>query len=99
MQHIGEQWPRNLEQLSKLNDLINNPGFVRTVGQVKQVKRFFDDLHSLLHIEKLGLVFLLPMSIFLQLLQENKMKLASFIKTQWGVDVDPASMFDVQVKL
>ncbi|XP_076803647.1 glycogen phosphorylase, muscle form-like isoform X2 [Clavelina lepadiformis] len=63
--HIGEQWPRNLEQLSKLNDLINNPGFVRTVGQVKQ---------------------------------ENKMKLASFIKTQWGVDVDPASMFDVQVK-
>jgi len=31
-------------------------------------------------------------------LQENKMKLATYIEKEYGVIVDPASMFDIQVK-
>ena len=31
-------------------------------------------------------------------LQENKMKLAAYIKKEFGVDIDPTSLFDVQVK-
>ena len=31
------------------------------------------------------------------MLQENKMKLAQFIEKQWGLKVNPSSMFDVQV--
>jgi len=30
--------------------------------------------------------------------QENKMKLAAYIETQYGVVIDPTSMFDMQVK-
>lgn len=37
IQQIGEDWPKNLSQLAKLKTLINNPSFVRRVGQVKQV--------------------------------------------------------------
>lgn len=30
--------------------------------------------------------------------QENKMKLAEYIKTAYNIDVNPASMFDIHVK-
>nr|XP_009861238.1 glycogen phosphorylase, brain form isoform X2 [Ciona intestinalis] len=62
---IGEDWPKNLDQLRELTPLIDNPTFIRSIGQVKQ---------------------------------ENKMKLARFIKKEWNIDVNVASMFDVQVK-
>uniref|UniRef100_H2Y4R0 Alpha-1,4 glucan phosphorylase n=1 Tax=Ciona savignyi TaxID=51511 RepID=H2Y4R0_CIOSA len=62
---IGEDWPKNLDQLRELTPLIDNPAFIRSINQVKQ---------------------------------ENKMKLAGFIEKEWGIKVNPASMFDVQVK-
>merc|ERR1712071_463644 len=30
--------------------------------------------------------------------QENKMKVAQFLQKEYGVDVNPASLFDIQVK-
>nr|BAD98150.1 glycogen phosphorylase [Ascidia sydneiensis samea] len=62
---IGEDWPKNLDQLRELESFKDDAAFIRRVSQIKQ---------------------------------ENKMKLAQFINKQWGVKVDPSSMFDVQVK-
>nr|CAB3265335.1 glycogen phosphorylase, brain form [Phallusia mammillata] len=62
---IGEEWPKQLSQLRKLEDLIENQAFIRSVNQVKQ---------------------------------ENKLKLTTFIEKEWGIKINPASMFDVQVK-
>ena len=36
--------------------------------------------------------------MLLLLLQENKMKLAAYVKKEYGVVIDPSSLFDMQVK-
>lgn len=38
------------------------------------------------------------MLICCYLLQENKMKLAAYIQKEYNISVDPASIFDIQVK-
>ncbi|XP_077967605.1 glycogen phosphorylase, brain form-like [Styela clava] len=62
---LGEEWPKNLDQLQDLWKLHKDKNFIREVAKVKQ---------------------------------ENKLKLAAFIEKEWGVKVNPASMFDIQVK-
>uniref|UniRef100_A0A646QJD6 Alpha-1,4 glucan phosphorylase n=1 Tax=Hemiscolopendra marginata TaxID=943146 RepID=A0A646QJD6_9MYRI len=62
---IGETWVNHLEDLKGLLKFVNEPGFVRSVQNVKQ---------------------------------ENKLKFAEYIKTTYGVTVNPSSMFDIQVK-
>ena len=36
--------------------------------------------------------------IFCYDLQENKMKMASYIQSEYNITIDPASMFDIHVK-
>lgn len=62
---IGHQWSKNLELLSRLEPLAEDPAFQ----------------------EKWMLVKL-----------QNKQNLADYIKRRTGITVDPASMFDIQVK-
>jgi starch phosphorylase len=62
---IGEEWITHLDQLTKIKQFDEDPGFIRNVQTVKQ---------------------------------ENKMKLASYLQKEYGVEINPASMFDVHVK-
>lgn len=44
-----------------------------------------------------GLTYL-PLSLLIFLLQENKIRLADYIKKEYGIDINVNSIFDVQVK-
>uniref|UniRef100_A0A8C5PEF3 Alpha-1,4 glucan phosphorylase n=1 Tax=Leptobrachium leishanense TaxID=445787 RepID=A0A8C5PEF3_9ANUR len=62
---IGEDYVKDLSQLSKLNKLVDDPSFIRDVSKVKE---------------------------------ENKIKFAHYLEKEYKVKINPASMFDVQVK-
>jgi len=62
---IGEGWITNLDELRKLEPLLEDQGFIREWVEVKR---------------------------------RNKLKLAEYIAGVCEVKIDPASMFDVQVK-
>ncbi len=63
--HIGEEWPRELEELKKLVPLAENAEFRKAFREVKKA---------------------------------NKARLADLIRTRLGIEIDPNSMFDVQIK-
>lgn len=58
--------------------------FITDLSELRQLQKYVNDKGFLTLLGKVK--------------QENKMKLASFIEKQYGVVVDPASMFDIQVK-
>ena len=62
---IGDNWVKNLDELSKLEKYIDDPNFCQLWHQIKL---------------------------------ENKQKLAKYIELHNGIEVDPNSIFDVQVK-
>lgn len=62
---IGEDWPKELDQLEQLTRFADDTDFLRQIAEVKY---------------------------------QNKVRLAQIIAEQNGVEVDPASIFDVQVK-
>ncbi|XP_061468554.1 glycogen phosphorylase, liver form [Rhineura floridana] len=62
---IGEDYVKDLSQLTKLHRFANDELFIREVAKVKQ---------------------------------ENKVKFAQFLENEYKVKINPASMFDVQVK-
>uniref|UniRef100_A0A8D2J2P1 Alpha-1,4 glucan phosphorylase n=2 Tax=Varanus komodoensis TaxID=61221 RepID=A0A8D2J2P1_VARKO len=62
---IGEEYVKDLSQLTKLHRFVNDELFIREVAKVKQ---------------------------------ENKVKFAQFLEKEYKVKINPASMFDVQVK-
>jgi len=62
---IGEEWPRDLNQLRKLEPYADDSAFREVIGEIKA---------------------------------HNKRRLAKTILETTGVVVDPASLFDVQVK-
>ncbi|OKH19534.1 glycogen/starch/alpha-glucan phosphorylase [[Limnothrix rosea] IAM M-220] len=62
---IGDQWIKNLEQVQKIEEFIDDPEFRKEWAAIKYA---------------------------------NKVKLAEYIKQKNGVEVDPNSIFDIQVK-
>uniref|UniRef100_A0A8C5SCU7 Alpha-1,4 glucan phosphorylase n=1 Tax=Laticauda laticaudata TaxID=8630 RepID=A0A8C5SCU7_LATLA len=62
---IGEEYVKDLSQLTKLHRFVNDDVFIREVAKVKQ---------------------------------ENKVKFAQYLEQEYKVKINPASMFDVQVK-
>ncbi|XP_015276093.1 PREDICTED: glycogen phosphorylase, liver form [Gekko japonicus] len=62
---IGEEYVKDLSQLTKLHKFVNDDIFIREVSKVKQ---------------------------------ENKVKFAQYLEREYKVKINPASMFDVQVK-
>ncbi|KAJ7345311.1 hypothetical protein JRQ81_001261 [Phrynocephalus forsythii] len=62
---IGEDYVKDLSQLTKLHRYVNDELFIREVAKVKQ---------------------------------ENKVKFAQYLEREYKVKINPASMFDVQVK-
>lgn len=64
IQRIGDNWITHLDELSKLNELVNDQSFILDIQKVKQ---------------------------------ENKMKLAHWLESEYNVKINPSSMFDIQV--
>jgi starch phosphorylase len=62
---IGDQWIKNLEQVQKIEEFIDDSEFCKEWAAIKYA---------------------------------NKVKLAEYIKQKNGVEVDPNSIFDIQVK-
>ncbi|KAJ6654042.1 hypothetical protein lerEdw1_007551 [Lerista edwardsae] len=62
---IGEDYVKDLSQLTKLHKFVNDEIFIREVAKVKQ---------------------------------ENKVMFAQYLEKEYKVKINPASMFDVQVK-
>ncbi|XP_060117142.1 glycogen phosphorylase, liver form [Heteronotia binoei] len=62
---IGEEYVKDLSQLTKLHKFVHDDIFIREVAKVKQ---------------------------------ENKVKFAQYLEREYKVKINPASMFDVQVK-
>lgn len=65
-QRIGDNWITHLDELTNLNELVNDESFILDVQKVKQ---------------------------------ENKMKLAHWLETEYNVKINVNSMFDIQVYL
>jgi len=65
-QRIGDNWITHLDELSNLNELINDESFILDIQKVKQ---------------------------------ENKMKLAHWLESEYNVKINVNSMFDIQVYL
>ncbi|XP_064411921.1 glycogen phosphorylase, brain form [Latimeria chalumnae] len=64
-ERIGEDYLKDLSQLKKLLDYVDNEAFIRDVAKIKQ---------------------------------ENKLKFAAYLEKHYQVQINPDSMFDVQVK-
>lgn len=73
----------NPELTQKLTSLIGD-GFVTDAAQLEKLLKFKDDEKVLQALEQIKL--------------HNKMRLAQYIKKNNGIDVDPNSIFDIQVK-
>ncbi len=71
----------------RLSDLITEKigdGWIRDLPQLRQLEAYADDPAF--------------QKAFLEIKEENKKDLAGLIATQCGIEVDPAAMFDVQIK-
>ncbi|XP_050524266.1 glycogen phosphorylase isoform X1 [Daktulosphaira vitifoliae] len=64
-ERIGDNWITHLDELKKLNELVDDQSFILDVQKVKQ---------------------------------ENKMKLAHWLESEYNVKINPSSLFDIQVK-
>jgi len=64
LQRIGDNWITHLDELTNLNQLVNDQSFILDVQKVKQ---------------------------------ENKMKLAHWLESEYNVKINVNSMFDIQV--
>lgn len=73
----------NPKLASLLNELIGT-GYITDASQLQNLAKFKDDKSVL---DQLG-----------KIKYENKVKMAEYIKKHNGIDVDPNSIFDVQVK-
>lgn len=58
--------------------------FITELSELRQLEKFVNDKGFMAMLGKVK--------------QENKMKLAAYIEKEYGVVVDPSSMFDIQVK-
>lgn len=71
----------------KLSELISSligDGFIRDASELKKLMDFTDDTSVLKQLSEIKL--------------ENKKRLAAYVKKQNGIEIDPNSVFDIQVK-
>ncbi|XP_025411692.1 glycogen phosphorylase isoform X1 [Sipha flava] len=64
-ERIGDNWITHLDELSKLQELVNDQSFILDIQKVKQ---------------------------------ENKMKFAHWLESEYNIKINVNSMFDIQVK-
>jgi len=81
---IGESWITNLSELSQLRNFVNDEQFIRDIQRVKLVKKN-DRLKKTTKLS--GFFF-----------KENKQRLIEMFKSDYGVTINPNSLFDVQIK-
>ncbi|NXK54971.1 PYGL protein, partial [Chauna torquata] len=86
---IGEDYVRDLSQLTKLHEFVDDDLFIREVAKVKQVRGMGAGgcgcgQHGADTLPALG--------------QENKVKFALYLEKEYKVKINPSSMFDVHVK-
>ncbi len=73
----------NPELSDLITDKIGND-WLKDLSQLKNLEKFADDKEF--------------QQKFMQIKKDNKVKLANYIKTTMGIDVDPNSIFDIQIK-
>lgn len=80
------RWLRlcNKELSSLITELLENEDWIKDLNQLNNLKKFADDKEVL--------------QKFLDIKFAKKKQLADFIKENEGVEIDPDSLFDVQVK-
>jgi len=59
-------------------------GYLTNLDELRELQKFVNDKNFLLQLQKVK--------------QENKMKLAQFIEKEFNIQIDPTSMYDMQVK-
>lgn len=101
-QKIGEDYVRDLSQLAKLHEFVDDDLFIREVAKVKQVRNADKGSADL---DKGAWIWRLWIwgggcraDAHPALGQENKVKFALHLEKEYGVKINPSSMFDVHVK-
>lgn len=94
LQRIGDDFLSDLQHIKKILQFVDDETFIRDVAKVKQVCTCSTAVTPPPVSWATPLILTPPSSCP----QENKLKLASFLQQLSGVQVNPDSMFDVQVK-
>lgn len=80
------RWLRscNKELSALITELLGNEDWVKDLGKLKDLEKFKDDEEVLTR--------------FMDIKHEKKVQLAKYIKETDGIEIDPSSLFDIQVK-
>ena len=80
------RWLRlcNQELSGLITELLGNEDWVRNLSKLKELEKYQDD-------EKV-------LRRFMDIKQEKKVQLAKYIKENEGIEIDPNSLFDIQIK-
>lgn len=104
---------KDLMQLQKLNYLVDDNILIRDVAKVKQVWTHTITIYSVPWVvctiymyyklqksrrDVSALVLTLWLLFIFVCVQDNKRKFAQYLEKEYQVKINPASMFDVQVK-
>lgn len=85
-ERIGEEWITSLDDLAKLKAFADDDGLLEAIRRVKQEN-------------KMKVCFLLPSSPPQESRErERELQVAEWLHEQYNVEVNPASIFDIQVK-
>ncbi|MGG7211088.1 glycogen/starch/alpha-glucan phosphorylase [Clostridium baratii] len=80
------RWLRlcNKQLSSFITELLGDESWVKDLGKLKELKKFKDDEEIL--------------NRFMKIKHEKKEELAKYIKETEGIEIDPNSIFDIQIK-
>ncbi|MGG7097193.1 glycogen/starch/alpha-glucan phosphorylase [Clostridium sardiniense] len=80
------RWLRlcNRQLSSFITELLGDESWVKDLGKLKELEKFKDDEEVL--------------NRFMEIKHEKKEELAKYIKETEGIDIDPDSIFDIQIK-
>ncbi|MGG7078861.1 glycogen/starch/alpha-glucan phosphorylase [Clostridium sardiniense] len=80
------RWLRlcNRQLSSFITELLGDESWVKDLGKLKELEKFKDDEEVL--------------NRFMEIKHEKKEELANYIKETEGIDIDPDSIFDIQIK-
>lgn len=80
------RWLRlcNRQLSSFITELLGDESWVKDLGRLKELEKFKDDEEVL--------------NRFMEIKHEKKEELAKYIKETEGIDIDPDSIFDIQIK-
>lgn len=74
----------NPELSEYITELLGSDSWITSLEKLKELEKFSDDTKVL--------------TKFMEIKQEKKDQLAKYIKEHEGIDVDPSSIFDIQIK-